>query len=292
MLSDFLSYVSEYGILGCVGGPVKEKINEFHAAVNQNDIVVVAQSGCGFCERAKRLLATSLQDRPDITIKLITNPDSVTKAAVSAALNLGDLTFPQIVIHGVYIGGSDDLGNLVDLKRFDTMLAAEPEIAGATVAIKWNPSLLKRSLQPDLLSVPGPPSHFCCFHFYMYSNLVRYMSFFHLALMIICLILASSYPHSNLSSNVISGLLIVLCVDLTGLVLLGPSPYSLSGTAATYFFWKYRGNSTSSLPYKFVFAIYVSVFIGMLVNGNTGRNAIAPLTSTIINSALLAVFRF
>jgi hypothetical protein len=45
MLSDFLSYVSEYGILGCVGGPVKEKINEFHAAVNQNDIVVVAQSG-------------------------------------------------------------------------------------------------------------------------------------------------------------------------------------------------------------------------------------------------------
>ena len=53
---DVLSYISEYGLLN-YSPDVKEKRAELSAAINSNDVVIVAKEGCGFCERAKAMLA-------------------------------------------------------------------------------------------------------------------------------------------------------------------------------------------------------------------------------------------
>ena len=45
--------------------------------------------------------------------------------------------------------------------------------------------------------------------------------------------------------------------DCALLVAIGVSPFSLSGSFCTFFFWKFRGNATSALPYKFIFVLYI-----------------------------------
>ena len=89
----------------------------------------------------------------------IANTDKITPSQekharnnLKSRLNLFDLTFPQIVVSGYYVGGSDDLSLLIESGGLSDLLSN----AKATPAQKvpYEPSLLKRSSTPDLCHVP------------------------------------------------------------------------------------------------------------------------------------------
>jgi glutaredoxin len=258
-------------------------------------------------------MLTDLQERIPFTKEILLGTDIKVKNAVAIALNLGDLTYPQIVIRGRYIGGSDDLKELIDKDIIENLLTMNRHLVGinATVAtvggrsdpsqtntaIIWYEPLLKRSQTPEMLTIPGDSPYFSHWYFfqgYMYSNLVRYISIAHSIILALCLLLAPFA--SNTSSNTYHFLQIAisfLLIDILGILLFGPSPFSFSGVLSTYFGWKYKGNTTSSIPYKFVWLIYVASLAPFLFqNSLTSNGAIATMTSTLTNSVVLVVFRF
>jgi glutaredoxin-related protein len=255
-------------------------------------------SGCGFCERAKSLLK-EMQETISFSQEIIIGTDIKTSNAVGIALNLGDLTFPQIIIRGRYTGGSDDLRELVDAGEFQKLLLMNRHVVDQDHPIEWYEPLLKRSQNPELLTVPGSSKYFSkwyCFQFYMYSNLVRYISIFHSILLIICMITIPFINDNDSRSSTTQFLQLiisVLLIDLICILLFGPIPFSPSGVISTYFGWKYRGNTTSSLPYKFVWLIYVATLIPILTQHKLASNStLATITSTLTNSVVLVVFRF
>lgn len=251
--------------------------------------------GCGFCERAK-LMLEELQERYSFTKEIIMGTDIKTKNAVSIALNLSDMTYPQIVIRGRYIGGSDDLRDLIDSGEIEKLLSMNRNVVTGSNNIEWYPKLLKRSQTPELFTVPGNSQYFSHWYFfqaYMYSNLVRYISIIHTIILGLCLILAPFANQGSSSYRFIQFAISFLLIDLLGILLFGPSPFSFSGVVSTYFGWKYKGNTTSSLPYKFVWLIYVVALSPYLFDNSLTSNAfIATLTSTLTNSVVLVVFRF
>lgn len=199
---------------------------------------------------------------------------------------------------GYYVGGADDLSLLVESGGLSELLSG----AKATPAQKvpYEPTLLKRSSTPDLCHVPKirgawyPNWPVYSFQWTMSSNLVRYISTLHLIIMGVTLPLIGPYP------AVADALLLLFFVDLCLLVIFGPVP-SLTGTISTYFGWQIRGNATSSLPYKVVFAAYIYTLHWPVVSRCFGgfpgwdadsskylRNSYAGF---ITNSALLAYFR-
>lgn len=211
------------------------------------------------------------------------------------------MSFPQIIIRGRYIGGSDDLELLINNNQFNKLILMNHiEYLNENQLIEWYEPLLASSLKPNLFQVPGDSKYFSkwyCFQFYMYSNLVRYISIFHtiilsISLIIIPLISNNDKTNSNLHSF-LQAIISILLVDILIILIFGPSPLSLSGSISTYFCWKYKGNITSSLPYKFVWSIYIFALAPFLFENNlTSDGAIASITSILTNSILLVVFRF
>lgn len=128
------------------------------------------------------------------------------------------------------------------------------------------------------------------FQWCLYSNLVRYISFLQICVMLPAAVLYDAYPDGT-GHEVANFLLILLLVDLSALVCFGPSPWSPSGTLSTYFMWKVRGNATSSIPYKVVWAVYLITLIPLLAEKKYGDMKVA-LLGLIFNSALLVVLRF
>jgi glutaredoxin-related protein len=251
--------------------------------------------GCGFCERAKILLE-DLQEKFSFTKENLLGTDLKIKNAVGIALNLGDLTYPQIVIRGRYVGGSDDLRELIDSGEFENLLSMNRHVCDEAHSIEWYAPLLLRSQRPELLTIPGGSPYFSNWYFfqgYMYSNLVRYISMVHTIILALCLMIVPFAETGNSSYQFIQVALSLLLIDILGILLIGPSPFSLSGVLSTYLGWKYKGNSTSSLPYKFVWLIYViSLSPYLFENSITSNASIATMTSTLVNSVVLVVFRF
>jgi magnesium-transporting ATPase (P-type) len=217
-------------------------------------------------------------------------------------LNLGDVTFPQIIIRGVYIGGCDDLQTCISTGLFSSLLSKEHLISSPVSRISWEPSLLKRSATPDLLQVPTTLytkskwySKFYLFNWHMYSNLVRYISMVHAIMFLILLVLYKPMKANNNSAQILGNLIFnILIFDLIILVCLGPSPFSISGFLGTYFGWKYKGNVTSSIPYKVVFGAYLLYMFPLLFGDNSihSSSALAIYIGSFINSSILVVFRF
>jgi len=86
--------------------------------------------------------------------------------------------------------------------------------------------------------------------------------------------------------------------DLCAFVVFGPTPFQPTGVASQYFCWKIRGNATSTLMYKPVFLAYI-LTVGNYVLKNAGKSngemseaGGFAFGGMILNSALLAVFRF
>ena len=300
MSSDFFSYLSEYGLrCGDTSGEIRVKSGVLACQINDYDVVVISKVGCGFCERAKVMLAEQNRIPTLFSQETVIGTDSVTRAAVSSALGLADITFPQIIIRGIYVGGCDNLRELISSGEFARLVRGEKVYSSADLRVPWYPPLEAEALTPKLLLAPSvtpsKPYPWACFQWYMYSNLVRYVSIFHSLLLLAALLLSTLGDNDTSSSisRLVNVILYVLIYDLTAIVLHAPAPFSISGTIGTYIGWKYRGNITSSLPYKFVFAIYISSLLPLLVhNKTTSKAAIAVYTSELINSSVLVVFRF
>jgi glutaredoxin len=255
-------------------------------------------------------MLSDLQERIPFTKEILLGTELKVKNAVAIALNLGDLTYPQIIIRGRYIGGSDDLKELIDSDVIDNLLTMKRHMVGTTAtesvptvggggaaSIQWYEPLLKRSQTPEMLTIPGDSPYFSHWYFfqgYMYSNLVRYISIVHTIILAICLLTAPfAQETSSNSYHFIQLAISFLLIDIIGILLFGPSPFSFSGVISTYFGWKYKGNTTSSIPYKFVWLVYVASLSPFLFeNSLTSNGAIATMTSTLTNSVVLVVFRF
>ena len=295
--ADVISYLNEYGFGVGKGSPeVLEKLQIIVDAVNTYDVVVFAKKGCGYCERSKEMLVRE-QERNPFRESIIIGTESNMKTALGVALNLSDVTYPQIIIKGVYIGGHDNLKGLIASQSLSMLIKAEPTVTSGK-HIKWYPPLELEAITPQMFRSPSmttssTPVPWYLFQPFLYGNLIRYISIIHVIILGICLSLSSGSPGSAAAKTIIYILLVYMCIDCGLIVAHGPAPFSPSGTLSTYLFWKYRGNVTSSIPYKFVFSFYLVGFITLLLtNKLTGTAAIASLTSTIINSAVLVVFRF
>jgi glutaredoxin-related protein len=301
---DFVAYLAEYGFRVNdfkYKAEMLEKRKKITSSINTNDVVVIAKVGCGFCQKAKDALAGQ-QERQPFSLDVIIGTDPISRAVTSDLLRLSDLTFPQVVIRGLYVGGSDDLRRLIEAGEFDQVLAAPPLNCAPDAKVHWYPPMETLANHPDLFLMPTAkgsvkPS-WVCFQWYMYSNLVRYISMCHAVLLLVCLILAAVENPSVANKRTAYAIVVILVVDLCILVLHGPAPFSPSGILGTYFGWRYRGNATSSVPYKVVFAAYLFSMIPLLAQGNGDSKgtssvaAIATYTSLVINSSLLVVFRF
>lgn len=299
---DALSYISEYGVLK-YSADVKSKRSEFSAAINHYDVVIVAKVGCGFCERAKAMLSEAKASGMDFSQHIIIGTDRTWRYAVGASLNLGDLTFPQLVVRGVYIGGCDNLRDAISRGLLIPWLTRSPVRSSEDEVVTWEPELLKEANSPKMFQVATVPStrnkwysKFYLFNWHMYSNLVRYISLFHVICFVLLLILYAPMKDENHTALLVGNIVFfVLFIDLLMLVLFGPSPFSLSGCLATMFGWKYKGNVTSAVPYKVVFAAYLFSLAPLLLKKDESiysGTALGVYIGSVINSAVLVVFRF
>ena len=120
--ADFTSYLAEF-LFWRTPPPspfTQDQSTILDDAINATDVVVLAKVGCGFCKRAKESLATQAQTTP-FTMKVIdvvggdytANESDELKALIMRKLGLWDMTFPQIVVKGQYVGGADDTIELI-----------------------------------------------------------------------------------------------------------------------------------------------------------------------------------
>ena len=308
---DFVSYLNEY-VTYCGGNldscldsdnQLPTQRQKMLTAVSEKDVVVFAKPGCGFCKRAKDQLAELQQQQSfDIAVLDVIKGTAAGNALASIlveSLQIGDLTFPQIVVRGKYIGGADDLAEHVDAGRWPGILASDKETydVNASARVSWEASTLAGASKPQLLQVPRvrgegawfPHWPWYSFQWCMWANLVRYISWVQLALMVSALALYKTGVAAN--AGIADILVWVLLADCAGLVLLGPSPWTLSGILSTYFGWRVRGNAVNAVPYKVVWTAYLAALIPLSLNGSQSSKEVA-LAAGITNSALLAVLRF
>lgn len=83
------------------------------------EVEIYTRSTCGYCVRAKRLLAMRGVDYAEISI----DGDPELRATMIARAN-GRTTVPQIFIDGRHVGGCDDLFELEQAGELAALLAA------------------------------------------------------------------------------------------------------------------------------------------------------------------------
>lgn len=327
-MADVISYLQEFGIDFGRDETSREAENEIIQKINQMDVVVFSKTGCGFCARAMQMLnAERSSNSFSLEAVIATSPEI--RKALGRLLQLSDITFPQIVVRGRYIGGSDNLRELLeqDYGSFQHILRESPNIkynlestqetsngrfsAGSNkkqspITIMWYPPLYIQSTRPNLFAVPGGGKKGKWYHpqWLIHSNFVRYISIVHILTMVVCFVLYTlgTQYHDKRLETAANVLIILFCFDLLTLVTHAPAPFSPSGVLATYYGWRYRGDTTASLPYKFVFAAYLFTLIPLLgvsisarSTGDNTSSSIAMKTALVgllINSTLLAVLRF
>jgi hypothetical protein len=198
---------------------------------------------------------------------------------------------------GAYLGGADQLDALLRADGFLLAVtgARSRTDASAAILVPWHPLYAAAQASVRLLEAPRAKPWYLP-HLYIYGSIVRGISLIHVLFFVAIYVLASSTAAANQLAATV--LLWFLLIDTFLLTLFGPTPWSLVGLLTTCVFWRIRGNSSSSLPYKVVWAYYVIVIIQVLASHAGGRltepNGVetALYVSSAINSAALAVFRF
>lgn len=219
---DLISYLKEYPFLSnCHSQDILKQQNKIIEFVNEYDIILIGKEGCGFCDRAKEMLTNQKQTN-NFTMKFVIGTSSDVKGATSLLLNLSDITFPQIIVKGVYIGGSDDLRNLIDRTQFNDILASKKTIyydSPKPNTIVWLQTLEQTARFPNLFLAPKfsnkDESSWYCYQFYMYGNLVRYISIFQIILMCICTYLFSIKDHNATATTIAYIVSFIFIYDLT-----------------------------------------------------------------------------
>jgi glutaredoxin-related protein len=220
--TDLISYLKEYPLLSnCHSQNILNQQNKIIELVNEYDIILIGKEGCGFCARAKEMLIIQQQSN-DFTLKFVIGTSADVKGATALLLNLSDITFPQIIIHGVYIGGSDELRDLIESTQFNDILASKKVIYNESSKPKpvvWLQTLEQTARTPNLFLSPRfgsnkEESSWYCYQFYMYGNLVRYISIFQIILMAICTYLFSIKDHNSTATTMAYTLSFIFVYDL------------------------------------------------------------------------------
>lgn len=298
---DLYSYISEYSFWH-ISKHQKLQTETVDELIGSNDVVLFGKVGCGYCERAKEALINH-NNSSDTKFKIkvynvFGNHEISLNEARSMAkvlrykLGIFDLTFPQIVVKGYYVGGSNNIIDFIEKKEFEGILQNSHAALLKSGKVTWYPSLKSDAVNPKLLKVPTmknswyPHWPWYTFQWVMYLNMLRYISILHIIFMTSSLFLLQAEYY--LAANVI---LWFLTCDLTMFIIFGPAPFSLIGSVCYYFLWKIRGNVTSTIPYKVVFSFYIGSFLSYLMK-ESKEPTDSVLILPIFNSVLLAVFRF
>uniref|UniRef100_A0A0K0DZ50 Glutaredoxin domain-containing protein n=1 Tax=Strongyloides stercoralis TaxID=6248 RepID=A0A0K0DZ50_STRER len=95
--------------------PTKSYEDEIKKEINENPVVIYTTNGCGYCVKAKKNLYNEFIDYVEKNLTQLQIEDPVKFPEYSGALmNMTkSRTVPQIFICGKFIGGCDDLENLI-----------------------------------------------------------------------------------------------------------------------------------------------------------------------------------
>ena len=298
-------------------------LSRIGAAVDEHDVAMYTKAGCGYCSRATVLLQQQ-QDAAGFSLSSAIGTDDETRAALGHALSLASVTFPVVLIRGVYVGGADELTELVDQGQLSALLHA--------TRVPFRSGAVPRSEALQRLEVSSTPiSYLCCLpvltsldagahvdqapqlcrapsggdpwwrpvQLTCYANQIRLVSIVHALLFIAALLLSwLDVP------AVAYGLLVVFTVDAGVFIVHGASPFGVLGVPTTWLVWRSRGAAVTSIPYKVVWTVYLVTLLPMLLDCGEGEPAgscIPPLNTTAQrtalvtftgNSALLGALRF
>lgn len=196
-------------------------------------------------------------------------------------LGLPLLSFPVIFVNGAFIGGLEQLQDILATGRLETLLNAPRQGFPAGVRMVDDPVQLWAGPR-------GQPWY--CFQLHVYGNVVRMLSLLHVVAFAVTLAVNSV---SHAAAHVI---LAILFVDLAIFMLLGPTPIAPICTLVTVLVWPFRGNAVTSLPYKVVIGAAYCYNIGVMLTCSKPRDCntrfVAGVSYMIVNSAFLAFFRF
>ena len=300
---DLTGYLREFRTLLPCAGPreqapeVAAALAAIAAAVDGHDVAVFKKVGCGFCAHAATQLET-LQTSADFTMTSVVATGAAERSALELTLGLPTITFPSIFVKGVFVGGADDLQELVDEGSLPELLAATstPLQAGSVPVSEQQ----KRLQAPQLCRAPGGGRWWQPMQLTCYANQIRLVSFVHVVIFSLSLLLIV------LGQNVAAiAVMSVLAVDAVIFILHGASPFGPLGVITTRLCWRWRGSAVTSIPYKVVWGIYLGTLVPMILlcggedgpwsgcaeNLDTAAHK-ASLTLFIVNSGSLAALRF
>ena len=303
--TDLLGYLSEFRVLlSCSSDEppeVKEAIATIEAHAAAHDVVVYRKLGCRYCAAAEGLLLRLHNSAQPFDLQLQLGTDARVRRALEILLGVSGVTFPVVVVRGVFVGGSDDLAELHSAAQLVPMLTAAP-VPFLRGEVHRSPAQ-ERLLKPQLLTAPGggtwwQPQLRC------WANQTRLVSAVHVALFSLVLLLLA------LDEKLVALILLwVFSLDATIYVLHGAAPFSYLGTLTTLLCWRSRGAAVTSIPYKFVWGLYLFAVAPLILGCGGGEDSggagfgvcteldvssaqRATIVTFVGNSALLAALRF
>lgn len=263
--------------------------------VNDNSVVIFVLPGLvsAECSTAQQLLADRLQPE-QLTVSDAFEYDIEALGIIvgpGGPIDSSLRPLPAIFAGGRYVGSLQDLEQHLADSTLDDILAAEPEL----LSMPKEQLLVSNSAKESRLLHQAGGQPFWFFHFFMYGNVVRAVSFFHVLLSLACIICISQDQYSAAQ-----GLATFMFFDLV-LLLWGPTPFSVLGVISTLLVWPRRGPVITSLPYKVIFLFYAALLLGPITmqtkpfgshDAPDKMDSQGQFITIAINSTLLTVLRF
>ena len=295
----FAQYLDDItcGLICYQSKSVKKTANQILQDIETNRIVIYVKEGCGYCKAGKEFLFNNANGN-EIYVK---NGESIDhRFALKKLLAKPSISFPVIIIDGIFHGGSDDVvdnsDTIINIIKTNKELLT---IKSGHENIEWSPYIQENSKFKPFVPPGGKNKSmrllFCNVQTHVYSNVLRLWSLFH----VILLLLIWIFLQLNINIYIVVLIIWILTIDIFMFEILGSNPFSFLSTLSTIIIWKRRGNAVTSIPYKVVFFIYLNALIKILydihfvsINSvNTNVNKILIL-SAIVNSSMLALTRF
>ena len=85
-----------------------------------------------------------------------------TKKMLAKRLGLFDMTFPQIIVKGKYVGGSDDVLEYIDKGEWGGLLKETGRVYKEDEIVVWDDKIKREANKPRIFSVPkinGPEGY-------------------------------------------------------------------------------------------------------------------------------------
>lgn len=303
--NDLTTYLKEFTCSTTKTDP--QILQAIKTTVETQCLVVFTKPGCGFCKRAKALLSEHYTNEniPLVEINGATKPYRV---ALAHVLGTSIISFPMVYINGNFVGGSDDVLRLHNQDQIHALIRGPRKTMppfGQGI-LKTKPLFTTQLAGSEILLREGGPCDSSSAKWYLfqtksYAQVIRMMSVFHVALLLLML----ACGESNSLTGVTIGLVIagVLCVDLSLYVCFGATPLTVFGNISKWLVWNVKGDAVPAIPYKVVFLVYVLALGRMLLTCTAYDNSLlcwqnnteeyrGALIGGVVNSGALAVFRF